>query len=95
MRPVVLRDKDLSVLCAMFRRFPAVREVRVFGSRATDHARVLPISTLPSLRRRRPPANGLIFATRSKTRHSFTNSISCARNERPANGSRKKSVPKE
>ena len=39
MKPVALRDKDLTVLCGAFRRFPAVREVRVFGSRATGHAR--------------------------------------------------------
>ncbi len=39
MKPVALRDKDLAALCGAFRRFPAVREVRVFGSRATGHAR--------------------------------------------------------
>ena len=39
MKPVALRDKDLTILCDAFRRFRAVREVRVFGSRATGHAR--------------------------------------------------------
>ncbi len=39
MKPVALRDKDLATLRATFRRFPAVREVRVFGSRATGTAR--------------------------------------------------------
>lgn len=34
-----LRAKELDVLRATFRRFPAVREVKVFGSRATDTAR--------------------------------------------------------
>ena len=34
-----LRPKDLEVLRATVRRFPAVREVKVFGSRATDTAR--------------------------------------------------------
>ena len=36
---LALRDKDLAVLCSTFHRFPCVREVRVFGSRATGHAR--------------------------------------------------------
>jgi uncharacterized protein len=35
---LTLRDKDLAILRGAFRRFPAVREVRVFGSRATGHA---------------------------------------------------------
>ena len=39
MKSLALRDKDLAVLRSAFRRFPAVREVRVFGSRTTDHAR--------------------------------------------------------
>jgi predicted nucleotidyltransferase len=39
MKLLSLRDKDLRALRAAFRRFPAVREVRVFGSRATGHAR--------------------------------------------------------
>jgi predicted nucleotidyltransferase len=39
MKALALRDKDLAVLRGAFRRFPAVREVRVFGSRATGHAR--------------------------------------------------------
>jgi predicted nucleotidyltransferase len=34
-----LRAKDLDALRATFGRFPAVREVKVFGSRATDTAR--------------------------------------------------------
>jgi len=34
-----LRAQDLDVLRATFRRFPAVEEVKVFGSRATDTAR--------------------------------------------------------
>ncbi|NLH73486.1 MAG: nucleotidyltransferase domain-containing protein [Verrucomicrobia bacterium] len=34
-----LRIKDLDVLRAIFRRFPAVREVKLFGSRATSTAR--------------------------------------------------------
>ena len=38
MKPVALRNKDLVVLRAACRRFPAVREVRVFGSRATGTA---------------------------------------------------------
>jgi predicted nucleotidyltransferase len=36
---VMLRDRDLTVFCRTFERFPFVREVRVFGSRATGHAR--------------------------------------------------------
>jgi len=39
MKTVTLREKDLAVLRAAFHRFPSVREVRVFGSRATGHAR--------------------------------------------------------
>lgn len=39
MKPVALRNQDLAVLRAAFRRFPTVREVRVFGSRATGTAR--------------------------------------------------------
>jgi predicted nucleotidyltransferase len=39
MQPLALRDKDLAALRGALRRFPAVREVRVFGSRATGHAR--------------------------------------------------------
>lgn len=38
MMPLALRSKDLAVLRAACRRFPAVREVRVFGSRATGSA---------------------------------------------------------
>ena len=38
MKPVALRNKDLAVLRAACRQFPAVREVRVFGSRATGTA---------------------------------------------------------
>ena len=36
---LALREKDLSVLRQTFRHFPAVRGVRVFGSRATGQAR--------------------------------------------------------
>jgi len=39
MASVALRDKDLAALRGALRRFPSVREVRVFGSRATGHAR--------------------------------------------------------
>src|SRR5438552_17311950 len=39
MKLVVLRERDLAVLRGAFQRFPAVREVRVFGSRATGQAR--------------------------------------------------------
>ncbi len=39
MKSLALREKDLAVLRGAFRRFPAVREVRVFGSRAAGHAR--------------------------------------------------------
>jgi predicted nucleotidyltransferase len=36
---VDVRAQDLEVLRALFERFPSVREVRVFGSRATGRAR--------------------------------------------------------
>lgn len=39
MNALALREKDLSVLQGVFDRFPVVREVRVFGSRASGHAR--------------------------------------------------------
>jgi predicted nucleotidyltransferase len=39
MKPVALRNQDLAVLRAACRHFPAVREVRIFGSRATGTAR--------------------------------------------------------
>ncbi len=39
LKSLALRDKELAGLRGAFRRFPAVREVRVFGSRATGHAR--------------------------------------------------------
>lgn len=39
MKPLALREKDLAVLHDTFCRFSSVREVRVFGSRATGHAR--------------------------------------------------------
>lgn len=39
MKSILLRDKDLAALRRTFRRFPCVREVRLFGSRATGHAR--------------------------------------------------------
>lgn len=34
-----LRTKELTLLRTIFRGFPAVQEVKVFGSRATDTAR--------------------------------------------------------
>jgi uncharacterized protein len=39
MPEIALRDKDLDTLRNTFRKFPAVREVRLFGSRAAGHAR--------------------------------------------------------
>jgi predicted nucleotidyltransferase len=39
MKTLSLRDKDLTTLRHTFRRFPAVLQVRVFGSRATGQAR--------------------------------------------------------
>lgn len=39
MRQLILREKDLVVLRATLRRFGFVRNVRVFGSRATGTAR--------------------------------------------------------
>jgi len=39
MKTFALRDQDLAVLRRTFSRFPCVREVRLFGSRATGHAR--------------------------------------------------------
>jgi len=39
MKTLALRDQDLAVLRRTFHRFPCVREVRLFGSRATDQAR--------------------------------------------------------
>ncbi len=39
MKALALRDQDLAVLRRTFRRFPCVREVRLFGSRATGYAR--------------------------------------------------------
>ena len=39
MKPLALRDKDLATLRGALRRFPSVREVRVFGSRATGRSR--------------------------------------------------------
>lgn len=39
MRKPALRDSDLAVLRSTFERFPCVHEVRIFGSRATGHAR--------------------------------------------------------
>lgn len=38
MKTPVLRDRDLMVLRRTFARFPQVREVRLFGSRATGRA---------------------------------------------------------
>ena len=39
MNAIALRDKDLLTLRNVLARFPSVREVRVFGSRATGNAR--------------------------------------------------------
>ncbi len=39
MKTIALRDRDLALLRRTFRRFPCVCEVRLFGSRATGHAR--------------------------------------------------------
>ena len=39
MKTLALRDQDLAVLRRTFHRFPCVREVRLFGSRATGQAR--------------------------------------------------------
>ena len=39
MKTPALRDRDLAVIRRTFARFPCVREVRLFGSRATGHAR--------------------------------------------------------
>ena len=39
MSSLALRAQDLATLRRTFRSFPCVREVRVFGSRATGHAR--------------------------------------------------------
>ena len=39
MSTLALRDQDLATLRRTFRRFPCVREVRLFGSRATGTAR--------------------------------------------------------
>lgn len=39
MHEVDLREKDLKTLQNAFRQFPSVREVRIYGSRATGHAR--------------------------------------------------------
>ena len=39
MKTIALRERDLAVLRRTFRRFPCVREVRLFGSRATGTAR--------------------------------------------------------
>ena len=39
MKALSLREKDLVTLRNTFQRFPTVREVRLFGSRATGQAR--------------------------------------------------------
>ena len=39
MKEIALRAQDLATLRRTFRRFPYVREVRLFGSRATGHVR--------------------------------------------------------
>lgn len=36
---VDLREKDIEILLAVFRKFPPIKSVRVFGSRATGGAR--------------------------------------------------------
>ena len=41
MPPLALREKDLATLEGIFRRYPSVREVRLFGSRASGRARRL------------------------------------------------------
>jgi predicted nucleotidyltransferase len=38
-KKIALRDQDIAVIVRIFRRFPCVREVRLFGSRATGHSR--------------------------------------------------------
>ena len=39
MATLAVREQDLAVLRTTFRRFPFVREVRIFGSRATGESR--------------------------------------------------------
>lgn len=39
MKTIALREKDLEVLRETFRRFPIIKEVRVFGSRTTGESR--------------------------------------------------------
>lgn len=39
MKTIPLREKDLATLRETFRRFPVVKEVRIFGSRATGTSR--------------------------------------------------------
>ena len=39
MKTLALRDQDLAILRRTFQRFPCIREVRLFGSRATGQAR--------------------------------------------------------
>jgi predicted nucleotidyltransferase len=39
MNAPALRDRDLAILRRVFAAFPWVRDVRLFGSRATGHAR--------------------------------------------------------
>src|SRR5260370_12418711 len=39
MKNIELRDNDLAALRGTFSRFPSVREVRIFGSRANGNAR--------------------------------------------------------
>jgi predicted nucleotidyltransferase len=39
MKIPAIRDRDIVTLRRTFSRFPCVREVRLFGSRATGHAR--------------------------------------------------------
>jgi predicted nucleotidyltransferase len=77
-KTVALREKDLAALRVTFQRFPAVREVRVFGSRATGQAGRASDLDLAIFAPDATIRNGLIFATHSKMRRSFTNSIWCA-----------------
>lgn len=66
MKPLALRDKDLAILRGAFRLFPSVREVRVFGSRATGHARRASDLDLAISAPEATQRNGPSCATRSK-----------------------------
>jgi hypothetical protein len=41
MKAIALREQDLAVLRRTFRRFPFVRQLILFGSRATGQARLV------------------------------------------------------